>query len=135
MSLPARMKSPFVRSNRLSEETLNYSDPKFRKSVHLPKGRILVTAGPRIVEIAGPERVRQLLSAPNVKIIRKRKTGAIVAIQLLDFGDNLRVTARYGNPQKLSHNAETPENPRRVWTLKRLEPHPGILEKFTRAQK
>jgi hypothetical protein len=34
--------------------------------VHLSNGRILVTAGPRIVEIAGPERVRQLLAAPNV---------------------------------------------------------------------
>jgi hypothetical protein len=61
--------------------------------------RILVTAGPRIVEKAGPERVRRLLSAPNVKIIRKRKTGAIVAIQLLDFGDNLRLSSSYANPQ------------------------------------
>jgi hypothetical protein len=72
------------------------------------------------VEIAGPERVRQLLAAPNAKIIRKRKTGAIVAIQLLDFGDNLRLPSRYGNPQMLSHNSETPENPPRVWAFKRL---------------
>jgi hypothetical protein len=50
--------------------------------VHLTNGRILVTAGPRIVEIAGPERVRQLLAAPNAVAVRKRKTGAIVAIQL-----------------------------------------------------
>ena len=50
----------------------------------LPKGRILVSAGPRIVEIAGPERVRQLLAAPNAVAVRKRKTGAIVAI-LGDF--------------------------------------------------
>ena len=88
--------------------------------MHLPKGRILVTAGPRIVEIAGPERVRQLLAAPNAVAVRKRKTGAIVAIQLLDFGDNLRIPSKYGNPQRLSHNAETPENPSRVWALKRL---------------
>ena len=92
--------------------------------MHLSKGRILVTAGPRIVEIAGPERVRQLLAAPNAVAVRKRKTGAIVAIQLLDFGDNLRIPSKYGNPQRLSHNAETPENPPRVWTFKRLEPHP-----------
>jgi hypothetical protein len=92
--------------------------------VHLSKGRILVSAGPRIVEIAGPERVRQLLTAPNAVTVRKRKTGAVVAIQLLDFGDNLRIPSKYGNPQKLSHNSETPENPRRVWTFKRL-PAPG----------
>jgi hypothetical protein len=88
--------------------------------VHLSKGRILVTAGPRIVEFADPERVRRLLSAPNVKIIRKRKTGAIVAIQLLEWGDDSRLHTRDGNPQKLSHNHETPENPPRVWTLKKL---------------
>jgi hypothetical protein len=93
--------------------------------VHLSKGRILVTAGPRIVEIAGPERVRQLLAAPNAVAVRKRKTGAIVAIQLLDFGDSLRVPSRYGNPQKLSHNHETPENPPHVWTFKRLPAPPA----------
>jgi hypothetical protein len=26
------------------------------------------------------------------------------------------------NPKKLSHNTETPKNPRRVWTFKKLEP-------------
>jgi hypothetical protein len=74
--------------------------------VHLSKGRVLVTAGPRIVEIAGPERVRQLLAAPNAVAVRKRKTGAIVAIQLLDFGDNLRLPSRYGNPQRSRPYAE-----------------------------
>ena len=88
--------------------------------MHLSKGRILVTAGPRIVEIAGPERVRQLLTAPNAVAVRKRKTGAVVAIQLLDFGDTLQVSSRHANPQKLSHNHETPENPHGVWTFKRL---------------
>jgi hypothetical protein len=38
----------------------------------------------------------------------------------MDFGDNLRLPSRYGNPQRLSHNSETPENPRRVWSFKRL---------------
>ena len=105
---------------RPSEGTLNYSSPKFRKSVHLSKGRVLVTAGPRIVEIAGPERVRQLLAAPNAVAVRKRKTGAIVAIQLLEWGDDSRLHTRDGNPRKLSHCHETPENPPRVWTFKRL---------------
>jgi hypothetical protein len=93
--------------------------------VHLSKGRILVSAGPRIVEIAGPERVRQLLAAPNVVAIRKRRTGAIVAIQLLEYGDDSRLRTRDGNPQKLSHCHETPENPPRVWTFK-----PAAVECF-----
>jgi hypothetical protein len=41
--------------------------------VHLSNGRILVTAGPRIVEIAGPERVRQLLAAPNAVAVRNAR--------------------------------------------------------------
>ena len=88
--------------------------------MHLSKGRVLVTAGPRIIEIAGPERVRQLLAAPNAVPVRKRKTGAIVAIQLLEWGDDSRLHTRDGNPLKLSHCHETPENPPRVWTFKRL---------------
>jgi hypothetical protein len=88
--------------------------------VHLSNGRILVTAGPRIVEIAGPERVRQLLAAPNAVAVRKRKTGAVVAIQLLEWGDDFRLHTCDGNPRKLSHCHETPDNPPRVWTFKRL---------------
>jgi hypothetical protein len=88
--------------------------------VHLSKGRVLVTAGPRIIEIAGPERVLQLLTAPNAVAVRKLKTGAIVAIELREWGDDLRLHARDGNPQKLSHCHETPENPPRVWTFKSM---------------
>ena len=83
-------------------------------------GRIPVAVGPRIIEFAGPERVRRLLAAPNVKIIRKHKTGAIVELQLLEFGDDARLAPRDGNPQKLSHDSETAENPPRVWTFKKL---------------
>jgi hypothetical protein len=82
--------------------------------------RIPVTAGSRFVEFAGPERVQKLLQASNVKIIRKRKTGAVVEIQLLEYGDDSRTPSKWGNPQKLSHNHETPDNPPGVWTLKKL---------------
>jgi hypothetical protein len=67
-------------------------------------------------------RVRRLLMAPNAVAVRKRKTQDIVAILLEAYGDDSRLHARGGNPQRLSHNGETPENPRRVWTFKRLEP-------------
>jgi hypothetical protein len=46
----------------------------------------------------------------------------ILAIVLEPYGDESRVHERDGNPQRLSHNAETAENPRRVWTFKKLEP-------------
>jgi hypothetical protein len=84
--------------------------------------RIPVSSGPRLIEFAGPERVRCLLQAPNARIVRKRKTQAIVAIVLEPYGDDSSVHERNGNPQRLSHNAETAENPNRVWTFKKLEP-------------
>ena len=88
-----------------------------------PRGdRVPVTAGPRLIEFAGPERVRCLLAAPNARIIRKRKTQAIVAIVLEPYGDDSRLHTRDTNPQRLSHNAETTENPHHVWTFKKLEP-------------
>ena len=86
------------------------------------EGRVPVTAGPRLIEFAGPECARQLLMAPNAVAVRKRKTKAIVAIVLEPYGDDCRVHEHNGNPQRLSHNHETAENPNRVWTLKKLEP-------------
>jgi hypothetical protein len=60
--------------------------------------------------------------APNARLIRKHKTKEIVCIVLEPYGDDYRIHERDGNPQKLSHNAETADNPRRVWTFKKLEP-------------
>jgi hypothetical protein len=94
-----------------------------RRSVIRPRdGRVPVTSGPRLIEFAGLERVRCLLQAPNARAVRKPKTQAIVAIVLEPYGEDSRVHERDGNPQKLSHNNETAENPNRVWTFKKLEP-------------
>jgi hypothetical protein len=90
-----------------------------RKIVRL-RPRIKVCCGPRLLEMAGPERVRELLKAPNVKPIVRKKTGAIVVLELLPHGDDTRLRSRYGNPQALVHDAETDENPRGVWALKKL---------------
>jgi hypothetical protein len=76
-----------------------------------PDGRIPVMAGPKCIEFAGPERVRKLMQAANVRIIRKRKTGPVVELQLLQHGDDSRIPSKWGNPRKLSHNHETPDNP------------------------
>jgi hypothetical protein len=89
-------------------------------------GRIPVCAGPRLIEFADPERVRRLLTAPNVRIVRRRKDKAIACILLEHYGDDSRLHARSGNPQKLSHCSETPENPPRVWVFKRIQPSLGL---------
>jgi hypothetical protein len=70
--------------------------------------------------MAGPERVLALLEAPNAVPVRVRKTKAIAAIQLLAHGADTRLQPRYGNPQALSHDSETDENPRGVWMFKKL---------------
>jgi hypothetical protein len=61
-----------------------------------PDGRIPVMAGPKCIEFAGPERVRKLMQAANVKVIRKRKTGPVVELQLLEYGDDSRAPSRCG---------------------------------------
>jgi hypothetical protein len=82
-------------------------------------GRIPVLAGQRLIEFADPARVRQLLLAPNARAVRRRK-GTLVEIQIAVHGDDSRVRPREGTAQSLVHRAETEENPRRVWALKKL---------------
>jgi hypothetical protein len=81
--------------------------------------RIPVTAASGLIEMAGPERVQSLLRGANVRILRYKHT--IVELQLLDYGrTESRIPSRWGNPQKLSTNLATAENPLRVWKFKRL---------------
>ena len=57
--------------------------------------RIPVTVGPRIVEMCDEVSVRRYLDAPNAKVIRQRKTGAIVqvTVEALSDDSNQRSTA------------------------------------------
>jgi hypothetical protein len=82
-------------------------------------------AGPRCIEFAGPARVQRLVQAANVKIVRKRKTGNIVEIQLLEYGDDSRLPGKWGNPQATSTRAESDDNPPNVWTLKKVRTAPA----------
>ena len=84
-------------------------------------GRIPVFAGPRCLELADPARVRQLLLAPNVEVVRRHKDRAVCEIHLLEYGDDARLLPRQGNAQRLSYNFETDENPRGCWALKLLK--------------
>jgi hypothetical protein len=61
-------------------------------------------SGPRMIERAGPERVRRLLLAAKVQIVRRHKDKRIVELQLLNYADDSRVPAKWGNPLRLSTN-------------------------------
>jgi hypothetical protein len=78
-----------------------------------------VMSGSSLVEMADPARVQVLLRAANVRVIRRHRR-EIVELQLLDFGNSYRISPKWGNAQKLSTNLETPDNPARVWTLKKV---------------
>jgi hypothetical protein len=86
----------------------------------LARPRIPVVSGPRLLEMVGLERALALLEAPNAVPVRVRKTQAIAAIELLEFGNDERLSPRSGNPQALSDDAETDQNPRGVWEFKKL---------------
>lgn len=81
--------------------------------------RIPVTAGPRLLEMADPQRVEALMRAPNVIAIRRHKRN-IVELQIVDYGDSSRIPPKWGRPQKLTTNLEADDNPARVWKFKRL---------------
>lgn len=81
--------------------------------------RIPVMAGPRLVEMADPQRVEALLRARNVIAVRRHKRN-IVELQLCDFGDSARIPPKWGKPQKLSTSLECDDNPHGVWKFKRL---------------
>jgi hypothetical protein len=77
----------------------------------LARPRIPVVSAPRLNELAGWVRVLALLAAPNAQPIVAHKTKAIAAIGLLEYGDDTRLRPHSRNPQALSHDAETDENP------------------------
>ena len=82
--------------------------------------RIPLMCEHRCLELAGPARVDQLLKAPNVKAIRRRKDRRIVELQVRPFGDDSIRPERRGNPLKYSSKGETERNPPNCWTLKHL---------------
>lgn len=88
--------------------------------LQLARKRIPVTSGSNLIEMAGPERVHSLLTAVNASPVYVRRTGAIAAIELQNYGEDFRIPGAFNNPFKFSFNAETNDNPRNVWCLKRL---------------
>jgi hypothetical protein len=77
-------------------------------------------AGSRMIELAGPARVKRLAEGVNVRIVRKHKTREIVEVQLLDYGDDSQRKELWANPRKLSIDTDNDQNPSGVWMLKPL---------------
>jgi hypothetical protein len=82
--------------------------------------RVPVMCGLECVELADASRVERLRTARNAKLIRRRRDGQVVEIQLREAGDDYKLPARLGNPGRYAYDNETPDNPRGVWTLKRV---------------
>ncbi len=59
--------------------------------------RVPVYAGPRIIAFCDAVSVRRFLDAANVEIVRKRKTGKIVQINLASYGDDSKLPSIVGN--------------------------------------
>ncbi len=60
--------------------------------------RIPVYAGSRIIAFCDAVSVRRYLDAPNAEVVRKRKTGQIVQINLAPYGDDSILRSIGGGP-------------------------------------
>lgn len=76
--------------------------------------------GLRCLELADGARVARLARAPNAELVRRRRDGKLVEIQLHEAGDDSGKRGRAGNPRRYSHDHETEDNPENVWTLRQI---------------
>ena len=72
------------------------------------------------MELVDSSRLADLLTAANAEVVRRRRDGMILQVNLLSFDDEHAPGGRTGNPQSLVHDHETDTNPPRVWELKRV---------------
>ena len=73
-----------------------------------------------IIERIDSARARRLSLAPNARVVRKRKHGAIVRIMLAAVGDDSAVDAKHGDPRKYTFLEASPVIPQGVHTLRYL---------------
>jgi hypothetical protein len=86
--------------------------------------KILVFAGPRIIDICDAVGVRRYIGAANAEIVRKRKTGQIVQVNLSSHGDDSQLLSRFDDchPTYQEHLGPHP-----VVMLKRFDQRTGQL--------
>jgi len=90
--------------------------------------KIHVFAGPRIIDTCDSISVRRYIGAANAEIVRKRKTGEIVQVNLLSHGDD--------SLEKSSHDGHYPTYDEHVGaqtllTLKRVDSKTGQLVRWS----
>lgn len=69
--------------------------------------------------MADASRVRQLAQATNAEFVIRHKDRQLMRINLTSYGEDYGRRGRHGNPQKDVYNAESDQNPPRVWDFKR----------------
>lgn len=79
-------------------------------------------AGPRCLELADLSRAYALSVAPNVRIVRRRRTGEIIEVNIAEVGDDSHLKSTSGSSIWLVHKHESETNPPNVWTHKRVPP-------------
>ena len=90
--------------------------------------KIPVFAGPRIIDMCDPISVRRYIGAANAEVVRKRKTGQIVQVNLLSRGDD--------SAEKPTHDSNQPTYEEHVGVhslvmLKRVDPETGQLVRWS----
>ena len=84
--------------------------------------RVPVMCGLRCIELADASMAEKLAHAPNARAIRRRRDGVLVEIQMRAAGDDSTRRPCKADPRRYSHNHETAQNPRGVWTLRWISP-------------
>lgn len=74
----------------------------------------------RIVALVARAELHRYEGAVNATIVRERRTGLAVRVNLRSLSDDTSLVKHRGNPRRYSHDRETNENPPRVWTIRRL---------------
>ena len=90
--------------------------------------KIPVFAGPRIIDMCDAVSVRRYIGAANAEVVRKRKTGEIVQVNLLSHGDD--------SMEESAHDSAIPTYDERVGSrsllmLKRVDPETGQLVRWS----
>ena len=86
--------------------------------------KIPVFVGPRIIDVCDQISVRRYLGAANAEVVRKRKTGQIVQINLSQHGDDTLLKSEHDNARP---TYEEHVGSRSLVVLKRVDPATGQL--------
>jgi hypothetical protein len=92
--------------------------------------KIPVFAGPRIIDMCDGVSVRRYIGAANAEVVRKRKTGQIVQVNLRQHGDDSLRRPAHDNarPTYAEHLGS-----RSLVMLKRVDPTTGQLVRWSDA--